>query len=444
MKKACVLAAILCVLCAGPAFAGGQADSTAGTADYSAVNLKKNGPVEIDFWHIQATIYGDAVKEIVKEFNREYQGIIQVNEVFQGSYADLNKKIRAAIQGGGLPTVAMAYENDTLEYMKANVIRPLDPFFSHPEYGIQQSDLDDMIPGVLARQRIAQYDGKTMSWPHGNSSMGIYYNKDLLLKAGYTKPAATWVEFEKQAIDIYKKTGVPALAFGTGPYGNQGHLMLWMRTFGEEPISEDASSVNFNNNAAVELLQMMKRLHESGTMPFVENTEQEFTNQRSVFEISTTARTSTKADLIGTSFDWGITLIPQGNPATPSTGLWGGNHVLFNTSPEKELAAWVFMDYFAGTKGQAIYAAMTGYFPARFSSQETDILKKNYETIPQKGQAFKEVFPAARITTPTAAGNAIGDVVADNVMAFLNGQLTAGQASIKIQNEAEKALEQYR
>ncbi|MFW5685216.1 MAG: hypothetical protein ACOC0O_01045, partial [Spirochaetota bacterium] len=90
------------------------------------------------------------------------------------------------------------------------------------------------------------------------------------------------------------------------------------------------------------------------------------------------------------------------------------------------------------------YGARTGYFPARYSSQDTAILSRNYAEWPQKGQAFTEVFPAARITTPTAAGNAIGTVVADNVMAFLTGdQYTAEETAAKIQQEAERALEQF-
>ncbi|MFW5688333.1 MAG: extracellular solute-binding protein [Spirochaetota bacterium] len=444
MKRSLTAILFLAIIALAGAFAGGQGETQATTTDISEIDLEAIGPVEIDFWHIQATIYGEAVSEIVASFNEEYEGLVRVNEVFQGSYSDLNKKIRAAIQGGGLPNVSMAYENDTLEYMKADVIRPLDPFFEHPEYGLTEADFEDIIPGVLARQQIEQYDGATMSWPHGNSSMGIYYNKDILEAAGYDRPATTWAEFEEQAIDIYEKTGIPALAFGVGQYGNQGHLMLWMRTYGEEPISGDASSVNFNNDAAVELLGMMQRLHEAGTMPFVENTEQEFTNGRSAFEISTTARTSTKAELVGDSFEWGITLIPQGDPSNPSTGLWGGNHVMFNSTPEEDLASWIFMDYFAGTQGQAIYGARTGYFPARYSSQDTEILSTNYAEWPQKGQAFSEVFPAARITTPTAAGNAIGDAVANNVMAFLSeGQFSAEQTAAKIQQEAERALEQF-
>lgn len=409
--------------------------------EWDAMELGENGPVEIDFWHIQATIYGEAVHEIIEEFNKEYEGKIHVNEVFQGKYDELNKKVRASIQGGGLPNVTMAYEGDALEYMKANKIKPLDTFLASEKYGYTKAELDDIIPGALARQQIPQYDGKTMSWIHGNSSMGVYFNKDILAKAGYEKPAETWKEFEQQAIDIYEKTGVPALSLNANYMG--GSFGIWLRTYGMEPVAVDTSSVNYDNEHAAELLTILKNLVDSGAAYFADNTEQEFTNQRAAMEIGTTARSSTKIELVQDTFDWEINLIPQGVTETKSTGLWGGNHVMFKSTPEEELASWIFMKYFASPDSQAIYAAKTGYFPATKSSLDTELLKQNFGDNPQKRQAFENVFPHARITVPTAASRAINDAASESVAACLNGTISPEDALKKMQRDATEALQQY-
>ncbi|MFW6022783.1 MAG: extracellular solute-binding protein [Halanaerobiaceae bacterium] len=408
---------------------------------FDSMEIGENGPVEIEYWHIQATIYGEAVNEIVKEFNQDYAGKIKVNEIFQGSYNDLNKKIRASIMGGGLPNVAMAYEGDTLEYMKTDKIVILNKYIDSNKYGVSKEEMDDIMDGVLARQNIPQYSGKTMSWPHGNSSMGIYYNKDLLSKAGYDRPAETWKEFEKQVISIYEKTGVPALAIGSGNLG--GSFKIWLRTYGINPVSEDGKSVNFDNPHAVELLTILDNMLESGAVYFADNTEQEFTNGSCVFEIGTTARTSTKIQLIKDKFDWGITLIPQGTLKTKSTGLWGGNHVMFKSTPEKQLASWIFMKYFAGSKAQSIYGAKTGYFPATISSQDISLLKTNYTVNPQKRQAFEEVFPYARITVPSAASRAIDNAVGKAIELTLKDNVDPAKAVRKAHLDANKVLKQY-
>lgn len=404
--------------------------------------LGENGPIEIDYWHIQATIYGEAVQEIITSFNKEYEGKIKVNEVFQGSYGDLNKKIRAALQGGGLPTVSMAYENDTLQYMKADKIVELDSFIEHTEYGLSQEELDDIMPGVLARQRIEAYNGKTMSWPHGNSSTGAYYNTDILKQAGYDKPAETWQEFEKQAIDIYDKTGIPALVIGDGTgYGSYGgSFKTFLETYGIDPIETDLSGVNFNNPQAIELLTILKNLVDKKAILIAENTEQEFTNGRAAIEFGTTARTSTKIELIVGKFQWAMGLIPQGDLTEKTTTLYGGNQVLFKSTPEENLAGWLFLKYFAGPEAQAIYAAKTGYFPATKSAQNTELLKKNYTENPQKEQAFTQVFPHARINVPTAASGMINDAVNLAVQSVYADRATPEEALMKLQVEAEKIL----
>jgi ABC-type glycerol-3-phosphate transport system substrate-binding protein len=422
--------------------AGAPADKKAEAPVSKGIELGKNGPITIDFWHIQATIYGDAIKEMVSAFNKEYEGKIIVKEVFQGSYDDLNKKVRAALQGGGLPAVAMSYESDTLEYMKADKIVALDDYINDPTNGLSKSALDDIMPGVLARQRIPEYNGKTMSWPHGNSSMGVYYNIDLLKKAGYDKPAATWQEFEKMALDITQKSGEPALVLSNA--NNGGAFRTWLRTYGIDPIKLDQSGVDYDNAQAAELAAMIKNLIDKKAILLAENTEQEFTNGRAAMEIGTTARTSSKLDLVKDKFKWGITLIPQGKSGNKTTELYGGNQVLFKTTPEKQLAGWLFLKYFAESKAQAIYAAKTGYFPATKSAQDTDLLKKNYADNLQKKQAFDEVFPYARIDVSSAARNKMDSVVGEALQAMIAGKMSPADAMKKAQADATKALKEFK
>ncbi|KIL43075.1 ABC transporter substrate-binding protein [Jeotgalibacillus campisalis] len=418
-----------------------QASSESEEGPWEEMDLGEDGPIEIDFWHIQATIYGEAVSEIVDEFNKEYEGKIVVNEVFQGTYDELNKKVGASLSGGGLPNVTMAYESDTLEYMKTDEVRELDDFLASEKYGYTEEELSDINEGVLARQQLPQYEGKTMSWIHGNSSMGTYYNKDILSEAGFDAPAETWEEFEQQSLEIYEKTGTPAFAVNPNAIG--GDFSIWLRTFGVEPLSEDASTVDYANEHAVELLTMLKNLVDQGAVYYAEETEQEFTNGRVAMEIGTTARSTTKIELIEDQFEWGISLIPQGDLDNKSTGLWGGNHIMFKAEPEQELASWVFMKYFAGAQAQAIYAEKTGYFPAVQSSLETDLLKEDYEANPQKMDAFEQVFPHARITTPSAASRPVNDTVTEAIANAFNDSITVEEAIQKMQQDAEAALMQY-
>ncbi|MHA7276428.1 extracellular solute-binding protein [Arthrobacter sp. Hz1] len=421
--------------CAGGG-AGASENAAASTESIDSIELPEG--VEIDFWHIQATIYGEAITEMVQEFNETNEWGIVVNESFKGSYQELNQAVRASLAGGGAPDVTMAYENDTLEYVANGVIEPLDPYLESTQYGVPDEDMDDLVDGVLARQRVDAYNGSTLSWPHGNSSMGMYYNADLFAEAGIEAPPADWEEFLEQARQMKDKTGLPYSAMGTG---KNGVFYNMLRSKGIDPYDPKAATTQFTSPESIESLELLALLFEEELVYTAADTEQEFTNERTASELGTTARTSTKIEQIQDKFQWSVAMTPQ-ESAEPITQLFGGNHVILSSDdPEQELASWLFMRWFADTEAQSIYAARTGYSPAVESALDTDILSTNYKENPQKAEAFDNVFVNAQIMPPTAAGNAIDDMVTGVVEEVVLGRLTPQEAAERMDSEATSLLE---
>ncbi|MHA7155696.1 extracellular solute-binding protein [Arthrobacter sp. TMN-50] len=421
--------------CAGGG-AGASENAAASTESVDSSELPEG--VEIDFWHIQATIYGEAITEMVQEFNETNEWGIVVNESFKGSYQELNQAVRASLAGGGAPDVTMAYENDTLEYVANGVIEPLDPYIESTQYGVPDEDMDDLVDGVLARQRVDAYNGSTLSWPHGNSSMGMYYNADLFAEAGIEAPPADWEEFLEQARQMKDKTGLPYSAMGTGKNGVYYNML---RSKGIDPYDPKAATTQFTSPESIESLELLALLFEEELVYTAADTEQEFTNERTASELGTTARTSTKIEQIQDKFQWSVAMTPQ-ESAKPITQLFGGNHVILSSDdPEQELASWLFMRWFADTEAQSIYAARTGYSPAVESALDTDILSTNYKENPQKAEAFDNVFINAQIMPPTAAGNAIDDMVTGVVEEVVLGRLTPQEAAERMDGEATSLLE---
>jgi ABC-type glycerol-3-phosphate transport system substrate-binding protein len=417
--------------------AGDASREPTGAAPANLEEIELPEGVEVDFWHIQATIYGEAITEMVEEFNATNEWGIVVNESFKGSYQELNQAIRASLAGGGAPDVAMAYENDTLEYVVSDVIVPLDPYLAHDEYGVPQEELDDLVDGVLGRQRVDAYDGETLSWPHGNSSMGMYYNVDLFEQAGIDGPPADWQQLLDQARQMKAATGLPYLALGTGKDSIYHNIL---RSKGVTPYDPEAGTSEYGSPESSEALELLALLYAEELAYTAADTEQEFTNGRAAVEMGTTARTSTKIEQIGDRFEWSVASTPQ-EIDEPITQLWGGNHVILDSGdPEQHLAAWLFMRWFADTEAQSIYAARTGYSPAVRSALDTEILSANYEEYPQKLAAFENVFVNAQILPPTAAGNAINDMVTGVVEEVVLGRLTPEEAAERMDAEATNLL----
>lgn len=396
---------------------------------------------EVDFWHIQATIYGESVDAIVEEFNASNEWGIVVNSVYKGSYVQLNQAIRAALAGGGAPDVAMAYENDILEYQRAGEVVELDPYLESESFGVTDDDLNDIVDGVLARQKIPEYGGSTLSWPHGNSSLGMYYNADLLAEAGIDQPPADHDEFLAQARQLKEATGGSYVALSQAMSSAYYNLLRDTGLAGYDP---EACTTDFASPESIEVLSLIETLYDEELAYSVADgvaTEAEFINQRVPIELGTTARSSTKIEGIGDTFEWGITSLTADAP--PITQLFGGNHVMLAAGGEDEeqLAAWLFMRYFAATDAQAAYAAATGYSPAVESALETELLETNYTENPQKQQAFDEVFINAEIMPATAAGNALNEMVSQEVLAVTLGQATPEEAAERMDAEGVSLLE---
>ena len=430
------LAGTLLLTSCGLGAAASSGEAAVSAANIDDIDLPTG--VEIDFWHIQATIYGEAITEMVQEFNATNEWGIVVNESFKGSYQELNQAVRASLAGGGAPDVSMAYENDVLEYVANDVIVPLDAYLDSDQFGVSEDDLADLVDGVLARQQVDAYKGLTLSWPHGNSSMGLYYNADLFETAGIDGPPTSWDEFLDQARQLKDTTGLAYSAMGPAKNGVYYNML---RSKGITPFDAVAATTEFTSPESIESLELLAALFKDELVYTAADTEQEFTNERTATEIGTTARTSTKIDQIGDKFEWSVALTPQ-ETEEPITQLFGGNHVILASGePDQELAAWLFMRWFADTDAQSIYAARTGYSPAVKSALDTALLSANYEENPQKTDAFKNVFVNAQIMPPTAAGNAIDDMVTGVLEEVVLGWVTPQEAAERMDAEAASLLQ---
>ena len=70
-------------------------------------------------------------------------------------------------------------------------------------------------------------------------------------------------------------------------------------------------------------------------------------------------------------------VIPQGaDNKNPKTALYGANAILFKSTPEKQLASWLFLKYFTSKDVTAYWSIQSGYLPVRKSAAESDVYKK--------------------------------------------------------------------
>ncbi|GIP33639.1 ABC transporter substrate-binding protein [Paenibacillus sp. J2TS4] len=160
-------------------------DNNKGKTDTRASETNEE-VVEIDFWYGWTGPGGEAMEELIAEFN-ESQDKIKVKGLSQSDY----QKQLTAITGGNPPDVASNYSKDVASWGSRGAMTPLDDYIAE-----SQVDMDDFIPTAM---ETSQYDGTTYAIPLAMHVYLLFYNKDIFAEAGLDGPPETISELMEYA-----------------------------------------------------------------------------------------------------------------------------------------------------------------------------------------------------------------------------------------------------
>ncbi len=172
MKK--ILAVLLgaCMLLGCAAFAacgGGGGGGGGGTGE----------EVDITYWNLLTGADGTVMRQMVEDFNEEYEGRIYVSEQSANEdvyYDNLNLNIPI----GRGPDVAIMHSYRVQSYANQGLLYAADDLIS--QAGIDMADFPEQIVQSL------QFNGSTYAIPLDMHPLGIYYNKTLLAQYGCEVP----------------------------------------------------------------------------------------------------------------------------------------------------------------------------------------------------------------------------------------------------------------
>lgn len=408
----------------------------------SAVGALGSKLLEVEYWHRSG---GDAAKQLetlAADFSKQYEGKIKLTAIAQAggnAIADLNKKVRAAAAGGGLPAAAMGDDYDVTQYAFSKIIMPLDPFMADPQHGLSKEQRADFLPNQLERHKLAIYDGKTMAFPQGFSAFTTFWNVDALKKAGVAAPPKSWPEFPDHVRAVAKAN--PGMA-GWFIGGAGDRFISTLLTYGVQWLAEDGKSSNFDAPEALEIMTWWRQLSDEKLLAVPkESASAAFVAQRAAYFMDSSGNTAGFFSLVK-DFAWDARLPFQGPKATqPMTETYGPVNVIPKNDSEKQLAGWLWLKWLATPEPQSKWVQVTNYFPSIRSAVEGPALKEYYAKNTVAAKLFKEVAPVARILSPSPALTEVrGQITANVVNEVLLGQLTPEQGVKKLKAEADKAI----
>ena len=170
MRRVAIAGLVLLVLSASViAGCGGSSESSSGSAD-------------LTLWTGFTDRELGVMKDVIADFEKTHPDI-HVKVV--GGISD--DKIVAAIRGGNAPDVAHSF--DAGAYTGAYCSN--GAWIDLADYMKQDGLSDDVFPEVP--RQYSQFEGTRCALPMLADVYGLYYNKDLLAKAGHRQPAANRV-----------------------------------------------------------------------------------------------------------------------------------------------------------------------------------------------------------------------------------------------------------
>ncbi len=359
------------------------------------------GGQPLRFWHTQTQENEQTLKAIVADYNRANPTQPPLEATYVGDYTQLYEKIRglAAQQDKTvLPDLAVAYESMIADYMKADIVRPLDDLLTDPKVGLDEASRQDILPAYLDTNRFAQFDNQLLSFPFTKSNLMLYYNETMLKKVG-CKPPETWDDFLAACRAVKDKLGIVPMIC----YPDASALDGLILSMGGGLIADDQSRTKFGEPATLEAYRLLNTLYKEGLASQVVDKNQQvndFANEKCAIFWRTSAARPTVQKLVGSKFSWGMKGLPHQDGVEPVTVMFGANICLFRSTLEREKLAWGFIKYFTSAEVTARWATATGYLPVRQSAATA--MKSFFDAAPQNRAAF-DALPTAR-PEPNAAG----------------------------------------
>jgi len=338
----------------------------AGNPPASASPLTPTGlaPVTLTFWYTRTGAAGTLLNTMANDFHKAYPSIT-VQGVAKKDEGDLLRQGIAGMAMNQPPDFIIADNRTIGEFARKDALLALDPLMNDASLGLRDGDRADFFPGLIDSGRFPDLKNQSFAFPFDESAVVLYYNSDLL-KAAKADPPHTWDQFAAAARSTTKGG---AHGWVMAPSAAVFYSFLFSR--GSSALNDAQTQVQFNDDAGVKSLQLIATLSKGGSAYLVGSAgaaRADFAQSKAALLIGTTDELAAVSDAVtraGATFQWGVTSIPQNDPAHPLTTISGANIAIFNGSPDRTRAAWLFTRWLTEPAQTARWSRVTLSIPLR-------------------------------------------------------------------------------
>jgi multiple sugar transport system substrate-binding protein len=385
-------------------------------ASLAAPALRAQSPTEIKVLYSAPDLFKTLHEQIAVEFMKAHP---QYKVTFLAPLPAYEEAAQATLRAAvtnTLPDVAYQGLNRQRVFFNRGLAQPLDPLIAaDPDFKTYGHS-----PGLLD---VGRFGGKQLGIGFSVSTPIIYYNADLVTKAG-GNPAALPGDWD----------GIFALARKIKALGGstQGFHFDWDITGnwmwqalvfsnGGTMLTADEKKVAFDGPAGKVGIETLSRMVTEGTMRDVaQNVSlQDFTSGTMGVWGHSTSRLGGVTKQVGDKFR--LLTGPFPTQADGRLPLGGNVAMLFTKDPAKQKAAWEYIKFATGPIGATMMVQATGYFPSALAAaDDPKLLKPYYEKNPNHLVAIRQLPKSTGwYAFPGDNGIKITDVIKDHLQSVV-------------------------
>jgi len=374
--------------------------------------------ITVQFWHPWTGDTEEEIRILASKFNVTNSWGIIVEVKSQNNYTNLYDQVSNAIANKEQPDLVIAYPEQALNWDgSARTLLNLNDYIEDPNWGLSEGDIADFLPLFWEQGGSTK---KRWGIPAESSGQFLFYNQSWANELGFSTPPATIAEFRTQACAAAQATLADDIPLNNGTGGwvvdrQTATTLGWFSAFGGKILSRNGSEYTFNteeNNAAFSYL---KDLYDNGCA-WTGRAQQPydyFANRYALFyagslrDISLQIQTNAKSD---TNDQWIIIPFPAQGDNKPVTIVFGTYYAILKSTPQEQLAAWLFLRWLISPENQAQIIKVNGAMPVRDSTFK---LLDNYgESHPQWAIAQKLITDGVTYSYP-ASWRLVRNVISD-------------------------------
>lgn len=377
----------------------------------------------VTFWHQHTGAREEALTAIADDFNATNEWGITVEISQQGNYDDIYQKMTSVIASGGegMPNLVVAYQNQSATYQLTDSLVDINALIASETWGLTEEEEADFFPGFYNADVFPTFGGQRLGFPPNRSMEMMYYNASWLAElreAGaisFDGPPQTPEQFKEAACAASANpfsgaTGDPANSIGYELSNDASRFASWTFAHGGDIFDYETGDYTLNNEAAVAALTFLQSLFTDGcarpvTEAFGDQTN--FGAGTTLFTVSSSSGITFYEAAVaeGAGFDYSVAAIPH-TTEEPVMNLYGASVSIPKTTPEQELAAWLFVKFYTNAENQSKWAVASNYFPVRASAAESPEVKEELDTNPVYKAAF-DLLPYGQPEPPTPGYDAV-------------------------------------